>query len=229
MADSRLEDYYYLRVSGRVNINGKDYPLLFFSVTYAIDTIPTAMIGMPIGKNASTGSISAAEGLISTLEPFTPIDVYVTIKPFDRAAPPGKSQGFPSGEFKVFTGYVAMPGMRKSFDSSTASLVVGAFGIAGGFGGTTQYTRGMTSPNPMGIGPAITAVGNRTAEYFDKGIEKAFGDQFKEDCAKGILNMFNTIAAETVALSAGSNADASNMPPAFTNAYNRLSALLLVR
>lgn len=150
-------DYYYSRVKGTATIGGKAVPLQWFRVTYGIDTIPVATFGVSIGRDASSLSRSSAVGLLSSISPFTPVELSLQIAPgVGGAAPPGKSQGFPSGSFKIFEGFIRTPGSDKVMEGANATLTFDCFGASAGLGGSTQMATGYASQDIEGFGTAIT-------------------------------------------------------------------------
>ena len=167
MADPS-ENFYYLPVTGRVTVDGTSYALMTFVIDYALNSIPRAQFTLPIGRGVSgskENSISDAEGFVSQLKAYTKIEAFLTIKAAQgRAAPPGKSPGFPIGkEFRIFKGRTSEPSMKKSFVSSDASLTVDAFGEIGVLAGLSQFVHGVALPNTMGTAPSLVTVTNNQA------------------------------------------------------------------
>ena len=161
------ENFYYLPVRGRVTIGGETFALMSFSVTYMLDEIPVATFELPIGRGLSgpkEGAVADAEGFLSELTCYTKVEAFLTIQmPGGHAAPPGISPGFPTDkEFCIFTGRASLPSMRKAFNSSDATLTVGAFGEIGILAGVSQYVRGTAQPCAFGTAPALHTLSNNT-------------------------------------------------------------------
>lgn len=149
MPDSKFANYYYNKVSAKVKVDGKEFPCSGISVTYALGTIPTGNLSFAVGRSLSEktfNQVAETMTLITDLTPFVPVEVFLTVEPqpADRAAPPGKDKGFPSGEFRVFTGFLGSPRMSKTYGSASATLDIGIFGAPAGLAGSTQNVVGAT-------------------------------------------------------------------------------------
>ena len=171
------ENFYYLPVTGRVVIGGKNYALMTFDILYTINKVPEARIGLPIGRTmsgAKEGSISNAMQFFSELKALTKVEVFLTIKSLNsRTAPPGSPLGFPDGkEFKIFSGRVMQPGMHKAFESSDALLTISALGEIGLLAGVSQYVYGLVEPTPRGTAPALMSLANNAGGDLYEGFNK---------------------------------------------------------
>lgn len=143
----RSGNAYKIDVRARATINGADVPVASVQLDFPLDGMPVATLFLSLGRNVygnKIGQVSEAEGLITQLQPFAPVNIFVTATPVaGRAAPPGKSAGFPAGsEFQVFEGFLLMPSTNKSRLNSNATLTVTAYGRPMAYAGTTQFITG---------------------------------------------------------------------------------------
>jgi hypothetical protein len=161
MPDS-YADYYYVKVSARAEIGGQLVPVSSFQMMYALDTIPTAHIDIPIGRDAKLpGRVSSGHGILTDLLPFTPVKLYMTAdaQPSGRAAPSGKDPGFGTKEMLVFEGFAGGPAVVKEAGGS-AALSVDCFGMPGALSGASRASSGVTIARAInGSEVAVTRFG----------------------------------------------------------------------
>jgi hypothetical protein len=199
MAD-RFADFYPIRLSARAELAGARLSVTMFQVDYRLDRIPTAVIHCPIGRDARLpGRFSEAQGLLSSILPFTPIKLFVTAEALEgRAAPPTKDPGFGKGEMLIFEGFVGGPSFSKSA-SGTASLKLDCFGVAGALSGTTRFSTGITAVrNLNGSETAIVRFGGGSAGGNER-VKRSFADVLDKNPSEtalwdeGILILFESV------------------------------------
>jgi len=159
-------NYYYMTVQASASIDGKDVPISWFEVHYALDNIPYAIIAFPIGRQMMGGSLdqpSSAEDLLSSLDPFTPVELFVNITsiPGGRSAPPGKNKGFKEGSTRVFTGFFMAPKYhKKALGQGNVELIAEAVGFPVALAAGTQYTIGaVTTESQTGTNTGLQLYG----------------------------------------------------------------------
>jgi len=163
---NNFADYYYVKVKARATVDGTPVRTTAISITYALDDIPSATLDIAVGRRVNPealGEVSASEGLITTLEPFTPVEIYLTLTPTNgRGAPAGKPLGFPEGEFLAFTGYVSSVGCEKRSMGGIAALQISACGQPVTLAGSSQLISGMIEPSAAQTGakPIVCKFGN---------------------------------------------------------------------
>lgn len=162
MSDSLYSDYYYVKVEARCEIKGTAFPISSFSLTYALNSIPEAVLELPIGRvagGAQFNAVSSAMAFLLTLGPFAPVKVFATFtaSPGGRASP--TTPGFPDGkEFLVFDGFVKTPGSANTFNSASIRLV--CMGKSAALVGSTQMINGAVSVfPPNGASEAVSFFG----------------------------------------------------------------------
>lgn len=107
-----------------VTVAGIELPVSTFSMSYAINSIPTATATIPLGRNARTGKPSAVYDLGDSAKQMAPVVVKLVGKLGDWS-PAGlgaSKQQFPAGEHVLFTGYVSGISYRRSNGSISLLL-----------------------------------------------------------------------------------------------------------
>jgi len=154
MAD-KVPEHFYTKVEAKVLIAGQPYPLVGFIVVYSLDSIPYATFTVALGREASgTGKVSSGHGLLSSVEPFTPVEIKVKL----TASPKGRffhnsgdeiaqrDSGLKDGEDQlIFTGFVSAPVQSKDHAGSSATMTFQAVGHLAALGGSTQMAAGLIS------------------------------------------------------------------------------------
>lgn len=144
MADP-VAEYYRLNARARAEFDDPaiETPVLSFALTFALDSIPSAKIRIPLGRDPVTGKVSAALGTVTRIVPRTRGRIYASAQSLDgRSAPPGKDVGFPESDTLVFDGFVAAVQVVRGVN--TASLEITLFGVQGGLAGSTMLVNSVT-------------------------------------------------------------------------------------
>jgi hypothetical protein len=113
--------YSYAKVSAWLDLNGKRVPVVRAAVNYEVNALPTALVTLPLGRNAYTGEPSPVHTILDISEP-TPVKLYVSLTPRFGVAKPF---GIPEGAFVLFEGYTAGKGYRKSSQPPMAEFTLG--------------------------------------------------------------------------------------------------------
>lgn len=108
-------EFYRVRVRAFAVIDGAEYDLTGLSLRYAINEIPSATIGVPLGREARTGKLAEIHNSGVGLFDQVPIQIYVTA---DDTTPV-----LNSGTYKVFDGYLS-GGVPVTFSKSSGQAGV---------------------------------------------------------------------------------------------------------
>lgn len=199
----KFADYYYVDVKAEATINGAQVPVCSLEINYRVNEIPTARVMFPVGREVAgsrTGRVADTLGIISKLEPFTPIEIRIkaTPQPGDRAAPSGKDRGFPSGSmFRVFKGFMSAPSTEKSAAGS-ASIGVDCFGLPAALAGTTQFAvgTGISAAPANGSSYSVVRLGGGATSGMLNDAIRQFCTNASSDLWSGGLQPIMQIAAQ---------------------------------
>lgn len=165
---NNFADYFRVDMQAFATIDGEKIPIVGWNVDFTTNRIPEGYIDLPLGRAMSgpqAGGISSAEGILSTLEPFTPVSISVmaTATPDGRAAPAGKNPGFPSGTpFVIFEGFARGPAHKKTTTSAVLRVEVMGF-LASLAGASQQIIGAVINIPPNGAAIAQTQLGSGAA------------------------------------------------------------------
>ena len=188
----KLPDRYYVRVSAKAKIDGTEYPLQGFDVTYALNNVPKATLEIALGRGMSgpgKNKVSSGHGMLESIKPFTPVEISVNLK----ADPPGRftsskdDSGLKDGEDQViFTGFLFTPEQTKDRVGVSAAMTLRALGYPAALGGSTQFGTGLINVwSDSGPGKLIARLGSGDASL--SSIDAFLGEKGQP---KKILNSF---------------------------------------
>jgi hypothetical protein len=169
MAD-KLPDRYYVRVTAKAKIDGTNYPLEEFDVTYALNAVPEARLRIVLGRGmsgADKGKVSSGWKMLETIKPFTPVEISTNLK----ATPSGRFSASDDGGLKdgqdqvIFKGFLFTPTQVKDRMGGTAALEFSALGYPAALGGSTQFCTGMANayPDNSGATRIVASTGSSSA------------------------------------------------------------------
>ena len=143
---SALRDGYVIKVSGHVVLGGKDYDIAKVDIEFSLGDVGRAEVYIPVGRvsksSSNMSSISTAAGMLDTIGPMTPAEVWLKFEPKGPGAPKGRKLGFPPNkDFVVFRGFVNSPAQTRVF-GGTANMVVRLFGFLGSLAGASAFNAG---------------------------------------------------------------------------------------
>ena len=217
MAD-KLPDRYYVHVSAKAKIGGKNYPLQSFNVVYALDDVPKATLEIVLGRGmsgADKGKVSSGHGMLASIKPFTPVEISINLKADGGRFTSSKDDsGLRDGQDQlIFTGFLFTPEQTKDRMGGSASLTFRAIGYPAALGGSTQFVTGLTNiyPDSHGVGRIIANIGSKDASL--SGIDTLIQtSQSKPVVNEFILELFQRILEMTNAFtrtSLNTSADAA--------------------
>lgn len=152
MPDKDHVDFYYVRFSAYAELRGQEIDIAGFTVSYALDEIPTAQIFPTVGREPINNTEARAVEALLEAQPFTPIKIFAKFE--TEKDNPGDEPGFPYNEdVLVFDGYITGVAYRSSRNPAggAVSLVVGAVSWLVGLRGTTCQTERTTSKGAGGF------------------------------------------------------------------------------
>lgn len=117
MAENKSYDYLYARIVGRLEIDGKDFPITSASVTYALNEIPSAQCTLAVGRSEQGASRVHQE--FERLTYMAPASIYMTV-----VGKRSRKQSWPNKEIKLFRGFFAGPGMIKQVGALEISVTL---------------------------------------------------------------------------------------------------------
>ena len=115
MADA---PYSYSAVSAYLMLNGTYIPIVRAMVTYQLNTLPTATVTVPLGRNAITGAPSPIQTIFALTEP-TPCKLMMNLTPMYGVQ---KDFGIAAGDVVLFDGYTSGMGYAKSMQPPLAEF-----------------------------------------------------------------------------------------------------------
>lgn len=227
MASNQSGDTFIIDIKATCTIDGAEFPVSAARVNYSVDEWPIAEIDLAIGVQAngnSAGAVSEADNILGNINPYTPVELFVTATPMEGApeAPPGAPIGYHPGKSeRVFRGYVANPTQARNAMASNASVRIIAIGEAAGLTGMTAAKRGLMVVTPLNAGmeAAINFQGGPSSLTIDAAMSSIVNDSLISDIYNdGIDSFFQAIAA---AADQGTF-DESNNPEVVTKALGRI-------
>lgn len=198
---SKLPESNYIAVEAYATIDGRRVPISNFSCIFQLNEIPLAVIQIPLGRiggGKDVGQRAPVADILTGLQPMTPVTVHAKLTP----SPAGQStnNGFPAGEFLLFTGFARGPAFSKNYESASAAFVVEAYGWPVALAGATQYITGTFARQAPSGGTLIVS------RLGDQGkVTPILADSLLKDVkavasniwANGIRPVFNQIVANT--------------------------------
>lgn len=181
----------------QVKVAGMEIPVAQFSMTYELNSIPTATVSVALGRNAKTAAPSSIYALVSRLKKMAEVTVKLVGKLGDwsTTGAGGKKIPFPQpeGGAVLFIGYISGLSYQRSSGqiSAVLSLTNKLVDLTMASGGSADAVPG--APNDYFL-PIFTAgagtAGTAAARYADM-----FPQNIYDDFSKGILDVLHLVAS----------------------------------
>lgn len=145
-------DYYYVKWSARAELNGEELPIVSLSVTYALDSLPSAALVIAIGREPTSGQEAKAAEAFLDAQPYSSVKIY--IKGETEMDSPRDEPGFPFDEdVMIFDGYLEGVAYetRRTPAGGSVSLVAHCIGWLAALGGSASSTQTNTVKGPGGF------------------------------------------------------------------------------
>jgi len=145
-------DYYYVKWSARAELLGEEIPIVSLSVTYALDSLPTAALVLAIGREPTSNQEAKAAEAFLDAQPYSPVKIYITGE--TDMDSPRSEPGFPfDEEVMIFDGYLEGVGYesRRTPAGGSVSLVAHCVGWLAALGGSASSTQSNTVKGPGGF------------------------------------------------------------------------------
>lgn len=111
-----MADYAIVKLRMRAVIDGRDFGLVQFASTFALNQIPVASLTLPIGRNLANDQLLPIHEAVEKFNIQLPVKVYMTATVTDRE---GATVSLPNGkEILVFDGDLVGTGWQRMSDSA---------------------------------------------------------------------------------------------------------------
>ena len=167
-------NYYYVRFSAYAELAGEQIDIAGMSISYALNSIPTAQIYLTVGREPENNKEAKAVDKLLAAQPFTSIKVYAKFE--TTKDNPSDDPGFPIGkDVLLFDGYITGVTYKTSRSPAggSVSLVAGAMGWLAGLRGTSAQTAKSTVKGPGGFAE-IANLNNGGLSLFN--VKQAFAE-----------------------------------------------------
>jgi hypothetical protein len=178
-------------------VEGTEIPVAQFSMSYGVNSIPTATALVALGRDARTGMESAIYAKVDAIKQMAAVRVFIrgSLGDWSPRGENGAKESFPIGaNATIFIGYVSGISYRRSAGriSLVLNLVNQLVDLALSSGGSKDVVPGapndlMLSVYPEGAGTSATA-----AEKFTEDLPAALPVDFSE----GILTVLDKVSAD---------------------------------
>lgn len=179
-----------------VTVNGVSLPIAQFTMTYGLNSIPSATAMIAMGRNARTGAASSIYTQAHQLSQMAPAKVEIR-GPMGDWSPIGQSGrkiSWPAGQHILFTGYVSGTSYKRAVGKIflVLNLTHRLVDLAMSSGGSADVVPG--APNDLMLPTLAEGAGGAVAGTAGSKFTKELPDDLRDDFSNGILKCLHYVS-----------------------------------